>query len=36
MSERGGLVCLGIGVVFTFFSFNWWHLILIAIGVYML
>ena len=36
MSERGGLVCLGIGVVFTFFSFNWWPLILIAIGVYLL
>ena len=35
-SERGGLICLGIGVVFTFFSINFWPLILIAIGVYLL
>ncbi|MEO8395506.1 MAG: hypothetical protein ABI700_21105 [Chloroflexota bacterium] len=41
MSERGGLVCIGIGVFFTLlkilsFTFNLWPLILIAIGVYML
>src|SRR4051812_22061822 len=36
MSERAGLICIGIGVVFGFFSFNWWPLILIAIGVYLL
>ena len=42
MDERGGLVCLGIGVFFTLlnilriFSFNWWPLILIAIGAYLL
>jgi hypothetical protein len=36
MSERGGLICLGIGVVFAFFSFNWWPLVLIAIGLYLL
>lgn len=40
--ERGGLICLGIGVVFTLvdvlnvFSFNWWPLLLILIGVYLL
>ena len=42
MEERGGLIALGIGVVFTvidllkLFSFNWWPLILIAIGLYLL
>ncbi len=42
MSERGGLVVLGIGVIFTvidglkIFTFNWWPLILILLGVYLL
>ncbi len=36
MSERGGLIALGIGVIFAFFSFNFWPIILIAIGVYLL
>jgi hypothetical protein len=40
--ERGGLVILGIGVVFTLidvlniFSFNWWPLVLILLGIYLL
>lgn len=40
--ERGGLVCLAIGVVFTLidvlhvFTFNWWPLILIVLGLYLL
>lgn len=40
--ERGGLVVLAIGVVFTVidvlkvFSFNWWPIVLILIGLYLL
>ena len=42
MEETRGLIALGIGVVFTvfdflhFFNFNWWPLILILIGLYLL
>ncbi len=40
--ERGGLVILAIGVVFTVidvlkvFAFDWWPIILILLGVYLL
>jgi hypothetical protein len=40
--ERGGLIALAIGVVFTLtdvlriFSFNWWPIVLILLGVYLL
>ncbi|MFN8561914.1 MAG: hypothetical protein U0703_30190 [Anaerolineae bacterium] len=42
MDERAGLVCVGIGVFFTavdvlhIFTFNWWPLILILLGLYLL
>ncbi len=42
MGERAGLISLAIGVFFTVidllkvFTFNWWPLILILIGLYLL
>jgi cytochrome c-type biogenesis protein CcmH/NrfF len=42
MDERAGLVALAIAVVFTLidflrvFSFNWWPVVLILLGVYLL
>jgi hypothetical protein len=42
MDERTGLVALAIAVVFTLidllriFSFNWWPIVLILLGVYLL
>lgn len=42
MDERGGLIALAIGVVFTLtdvlriFSFNWWPIVLILLGLYLL
>lgn len=42
MDERAGLVCLAIGAFFTvtgvlsIFTFNWWPLILILLGLYLL
>ncbi|MCC6801393.1 MAG: hypothetical protein IT319_00810 [Anaerolineae bacterium] len=40
--ERAGVVCIGIGVIFTLinvlniFTFNWWPLLLILLGLYLL
>jgi hypothetical protein len=40
--ERAGLIVLAVGVVFTLtdvlriFSFNWWPLLLIGVGLYLL
>ena len=41
MDERNGLICIGIGVFFVALNLlsvaiNWWPLILIAIGAYLL
>ena len=42
VEERAGLVCLAIGVFFTvtsvlsIFTFNWWPIILILLGLYLL
>lgn len=40
--ERGGLVILALGIIFTvidvlkLFTFNWWPVILILLGLYLL